>query len=191
MNKFVGSNIEGELLPAENSKRRLLSLCATHDFDFEKEHLHEDQTENLEEVQESENEYQEQPDDAWLKEIINKVPITSEGLGAEAIDNIYYIAYEKDKYIKLLSTIPTWSNIMNGIFTSQYLTATSQDVESYFKTLKHHVMDQKMIRADKFLSLHVIYMKTEFKLRMAEGMTARKREHSYTGKSIAGIKQCD
>lgn len=163
--------IEGEL-PAEQSKRRLLNLCATHDFDFEERHTEKDQTED----QKPEEQDQDEPDDAWLQEIITKVPIVNDEISAEPIDNIYYICddAEKDKYIKLLSKIPLWSNIMNEVFDSRFLTATSQDAESYFKTLKHHVMDQKMIRADKFLSLHVNSMKTEFKLRMAEGMTARK-----------------
>lgn len=183
LNKFAGKNYAGEL-PAEKSMNRLLDLCATHEFNFEVDG--EDPTNYLEEVQESEEEIQEQPDDAWLQEIISKVPITND-VSKKSTGNIYYCEYDKNKFVKLMSTLPLWSNIMNEIFDSQFTTATSQDVESYFKTLKHHILDQKMIRSDKFLSSHISSLKTEYKLRMAEGMTARKIERPHPKEINEGI----
>lgn len=67
---------------------------------------------------------------------------------------------------------------MNRIFDSHFSTATSQDVESYFKTLKYHILDQKMVRANKFMQLHIQSLKTEFKLRLAEGIEARRSDRS-------------
>lgn len=175
LNKFVGSNSAGEL-PAEKSKKRLLALCATHKFDLEIDENEIEKTNREEDQDEEENFETVEPDDAWLQEIIGRVQIqvANDQNSTDSTDNIYYNEYEKEKYIKVLLTIPMWSNIMNQMFGSQFLTATSQDVESNFKTLKYHVLDQKMVRPDKFLAFHVPYLKTEYNLRMAEGMTAIK-----------------
>lgn len=189
LNKFAGSNTAVEL-PADRSKKRLLHLCATHEFNFKT--IEGEEVVDRGENRESENQDQEEnadnvePDDAWLQEIIKRVQIIDDE-SSDSIDNIYYNKCEEDKYVKLLLTIPLWSNIMNGIFDSEFFTATSQDCESYFKTLKHYVLDQKMVRSDKFLSSHMSSLKTEFKLRMAEGMTARKPKCSEAGDINEGI----
>lgn len=180
LNKFVGSNSSG-YLPAEKSKQRLHHLLATHEFncaecdssdegEIQEENSQDDEPNDIERMETVE------PDDAWLQQIIAGVQITDEEKSSSRTDNIYYCDYEKEKFIKIFLTLPLWSNVMNDIFGSQFTTATSQDVESNFNTVKNRVLNQKMVRADKFLSIHVNYLKTEFKLRMAEGMVARESQ---------------
>lgn len=180
LNKFVGSNGAG-YLPAEKSKQRLQHLLTTHEFNYGESDSSDEgkiQEENSEDDEENDTERLEtvEPDDAWLQQIIAGVQITNDEKSCLRADNIYYCDYEKDKFRKIFTTLPLWSNVMNNIFGSQFTTATSQDVESNFNTVKNRVLDQKMVRADKFLSIHVNYLKTEFKLRMAEGMTARESQ---------------
>lgn len=72
-------------------------------------------------------------------------------------------------------------------FGSTYETATSQDVESEFKTLKHHVATKTLMRADKFILLHTDYLFKSIKLAFAEQATNRieKRPRKKTRRSTS------
>lgn len=168
-NKFIGSDHDGDL-PSQSSLRRLQLLSATHQYVVADDGSTEDESEEKENWNEIDIE------NSWLQDIIANVPIIETNNNSATNDNAFYGVYEIDKFVKILATIPLWSNIMNEKFDSSFTTATSQDVESNFKTLKHQVLSQKMIRADKFLHEDISYLRTEFKLRIAEGMKARSTE---------------
>lgn len=167
MNRYVGT-LNGTELPAGISKRRLEGLCSTHiledvDFDCDVD-FHMDEGQNSDVLQD-------ESADGWLQKIIEKVPLSNERADKDLIENAFFCAYDKhevQKFVRLLEDLPLWSNIMVEIFGSEYTTATSQDVESNFKTLKHHVLDQKMVRPDKFFLAHEKYLKTEVKLLIAK-----------------------
>lgn len=103
----------------------------------------------------------------WLEEIIKSVKINPKNKIGKATDNAYHAPEMIKTFCDLLSNIVFWSNIMCEAFESDEDKGTTQDVESNFKTLKHHVVTKKM-RADKFVMTHLDYIKKELKLSFAE-----------------------
>lgn len=185
---YTGSE-GGNQLPAGRSKRLLQNLCSTHvlEPDGENEAADGAKVENDSEIEDlAENDDSSHGD--WLNEIIEKVRITNDAENCfhELVENAFYCEYDRKKFVHLLLNLPLWSNIMVTLFESEYLTATSQDVESNFKTLKHHVLDQKLVRPDKFISLHSNYLRTEMKLRIAQLVTARKQRDLPNSKVAKG-----
>lgn len=112
----------------------------------------------------------------WLHKILDKVVIVNEDEWDDVVENVYYCAHDINKFLRILSDLPLWSNILVIIFGSAYTTATSQDVESNFRTIKNLVLDQKMVRADKFLAQHAKYLRVEIKARTAELVRGRKKK---------------
>lgn len=99
--------------------------------------------------------------------------------------SVYFSALDKITYVKLLSSIPLWSNIMNRVFESATEVATSSDVESYFKSLKSGILGRKLRRADDFLEIYTEFVNAEIKLNAIsnnkndlESPPSRKRSNS-------------
>lgn len=114
-------------------------------------------------------------DAQWVNDIIDKIIIKS---SSEFHDNIYYCPNDKQKFIKMFSTISLWSNVMNKFHKSASETATSSDVESHFKSLKHGILQKKMHRVDDFLTAHIEFVDAEIKLLAISSNTGRKRSKS-------------
>lgn len=83
----------------------------------------------------------------WLSEIINSIEYANTGH-----ENLYYSPNLVKTLKSIFSRIPLWSNIMNAIFNSKNTTATSSDIESYFKSIKHLVYgENSLICVDSFI----------------------------------------
>lgn len=150
LNKYDG-DLGSQPTPAEESKKILLGLIGSHDEDVEcSEDLCEEDDDGLNVNVEC----------CWITEIINKVSIIDSG----PHDNIYFNADDKAMYIKIFSTITLWSNVMNSSFVSTTTTATSADVEGYFKDLKTLILERKKLQAHTFLERHLEYINAEIKL---------------------------
>lgn len=155
LNKFDGS-IDSNPLPSETCKQKLLLLLSSYD---ESADYHDD-SEKLEDTELDVN-----VDCGWIEEIIKEVVIIENDDNANDYhENVYFSSDQKDFYIKLFSTIVLWSNVTNTLFASSKTVATTQDVESNFKTLKTGIIGRKMIRVDTFLQIHVDYVNAEVKL---------------------------
>ncbi|KAB0803042.1 hypothetical protein PPYR_00012 [Photinus pyralis] len=160
LNKYDGLDASDNELPAERSKKRLLSLCSTHNMDEYKynEQIEGDGIENDFAGINTGFELD------WIQAIIETVNIW-ESINHENIhDNLFYSPNDKQMYIQILSTIVLWSNVMNTCFNSRTTTATSSDVESSFNILKNHITEKKMVRVDNFLRLHINFITSELKL---------------------------
>lgn len=59
---------------------------------------------------------------------------------------------------------------MNQIFESDATVATPSDVESNFRTLKNSILQHKIIRADRFLDIHIKNVDAEIKSVIIEKM---------------------
>lgn len=146
-------------LPAETARIKLLALCSTHD---ENVNYAEDSDVLDLEVEDTETNLDYNADSNWLNEIIEKVIVTkSEN---QYHDNLYYSRADMKMYVKIFSSIVLWSNVMNPLFGSSTLVATSSDVESYFKTLKTAIFGRNMYRADEFFEIHNDFVNAEIKL---------------------------
>lgn len=183
MNKYDES--QGDIVkPVKKSKIHLETLCATYELQITEEITN---TENDDDMIDDETETDNENGDDnvdWLHEILNRVPIIDEHEWNDLTENAYFCAYDQKKIMGLLSDIFLWSNVMVSVFGSPYTTATSQDVESNFKTLKCFVLNQKMVRPDKFLLAHANYLKTEIKTRIAESVGNRYKNRSSHEKGI-------
>lgn len=187
MNKYDGS--KGEIVkPVEKSKIHLTTLCATHELEITEEITNTETVDDMSDDETGERcgDQENGSDDNvdWLHEIMNRVPIIDEDEWSDLTENAYFCAYDQKKIMRLLSDIFLWSNVMVSVFGSPYTTATSQDVESNFKTLKCFVLNQKMVRPDKFLLVHANYLKTEIKTRIAESFGNRSKHRSCHEKGI-------
>lgn len=156
MSESDGCDEFNQPLASELAKRRLDDLCSTHDEST-------DYSEN------SEIFHEHDPDKdmdfnaghKWIDKILENVPIIK---SKKYHDNLYYSGSDKNMYVKLFSSIVLWSNVMNPLFDSSSDVATSCDVESFFKSLKHGILQQKMCRADEFMELFVDFANAEIKI---------------------------
>lgn len=179
LNMNDGEDEHNQLLPSELARKRLLALCNTHDkspdytddFDvLDAEEIDEDMDYNA--------------DCNWIEEILKNVPIHD---SKDYHDSLYYNAGDKNMYVKLFSSIALWSNVMNTIFDSSASEATSSDVESFFKSLKHGILQQKMFRADEFLELYIDFANAEIKCSALPNHNEPKRiKKSKRSKSLEG-----
>lgn len=174
MNKIDGSK-DGIVKPVQKSKINLQIVCATHRIEETKDI--ESENDMCDDDDDSANENENENYD-WLKKILEKVPIVNENEWEDVIENAYYCAHDVKNFMRLLSDLPLWSNVLVNNFGSPYTTATSQDVESNFKTIKCLVLDQKMVRPDKFLVAHTNYLRVEIKTRIAELLRGRRKQRS-------------
>lgn len=92
----------------------------------------------------------------WVESIIAKVIIKESD---EYHLNVLFASTEKAKYIKLFSTI-----VLNPKHKSPSALATSSDIESFFKSLKHYILQKKMRRPDVFISTYNDFANAEIKL---------------------------
>lgn len=182
LNKYTGTE-SGVPLPAGRSKRRLQNLCSTHIWEDTEVENNIDCSDN---ANEKSSVVDDVADDGWLQKIIERITVNNADYD-DLVENAFYCEYDKQIYINILVNLPLWSNIMVNVYGSKYTTATSQDVESNFKTLKHHVFDQKMVRPDKFLLSHANYLKVEVKLRIAEMVTAKKKRSNKSNRFTQSI----
>lgn len=160
LNKFDGF-VDSNPLPAEDSKRKLLFLLESYDANA-------DYAEDTEKLPDTELDVN--VDCSWIENIIAEVVITDD-VDQRAHDNLYFNPGVEKFYIKLFSTIPLWSNLMNSLFESSRTVATSADVESNFKSLKTGIIGRKMIRPDTFLLMHVDFVNAEVKLKAGSKKT--------------------
>lgn len=162
LNKFDGS-IDSIPTAAEESKRRLLRLITTHseEADYVDAEMKLDDTELNTNV-----------DCDWINQIIEQVGI-SDGDDETSHANLYYSPSDKDFYVRLFSTISLWSNVMNSSFGCTTTVATSSDIESSFKSLKHGITRGKMVRVDSFLPIHIEYVNAEVKLNASSSANSK------------------
>lgn len=177
LNENDGVDEFGVALPSEEARNRLVGLRSTHD-DIDYASVSDD---SLEE-EDPEKDMNFNADSGWINDIIKDVPIkNSDNYHA----SVYYSERDKITYVKLLASIPLWSNIMNQIFESTTEVATSSDVESYFKSLKSGILGRKLRRADDFFEIYTEFVNAEIKLNAIsntkndlESPPSRKRSNS-------------
>lgn len=158
LNQKDGVDEFGVPLPSEEARKRLFALCSTHN---ESEDYGNDS--ECPEDEEVEKNMDFDAESGWIEDIIKEVPIKNENTYH---DSVYFSGTDKEKkmYVKMLSSIVLWSNIMNPIFGSSMEVATSSDVESYFKSLKTGILERKMHRADDFFEVHTDFVNAEIKI---------------------------
>lgn len=173
LNENHGNDELGVELPAESAKKRLLSLISSHDaIDYT------DDVDGLE-SDDSDNNLNYDADVQWIEEIIRQV---TRNESKSCHDNLYFSPDDEAMFVKIFSSIVLWSNVTNSMFSSTTLTATSSDVESYFKSLKSGILRRKMLSADEFLENHMKFINAEIKLNAQQknivSDTNRKRRNS-------------
>lgn len=133
-----------------NQQKKLINLVGTHNAD-------DDYADDFDDLNED---YEIDADTQWVNDIIDKVPIAESG----AHLNVFYSKNDVSMFMKLLSKMVLWSNIMNNSFGSTATLATSADVESSFKSLKILVLERKMVQAHTFVKTHIELVDAEIKL---------------------------
>lgn len=161
LNENDGIDECGMPLPSEDAKKRLLGLCSTFDetMDYESDSM------ELESSEKEETFMDLNFTTVWIHDILNSVVVKKSS-------NYHQSAYlsdkeESEKFVKIFSSFALWSNIMNPIFRSKNETATSSDVESYFKSLKVGILERKRHRADDFIRISIEFANSEIKLNAA------------------------
>lgn len=172
LNRYDGTDEDGCELPTEQSKKWLICLCTTFDFIDEDDKDDEEKPDEINEADPEAEELCKEPEPDWLTKIVSNAN-TTELFGLH--ENLYYNPNDLKYYIKLFSTICLWSNIMNLKFKSSTFVATSSDVESSFRSLKHGILNNKIHRVDQFIEKHIKYLNAEIKLR---SMTANDNHKS-------------
>lgn len=184
LNEKVGFDGD-DPLPAEAAKKRLLSLCSTHDESVD---YTSDASELENEITEKSFDYN--ADSKWVHEIISKVNIAESSV-QQNHENLYYSPDDKNMYVKLFSSIVLWSNLMNPLFRSSTVVATSSDVESYFKSLKSGILRSKTLQVDEFFETYINFANAEIKLNAMSGdnglRTTTKRNRSNSMDERASI----
>lgn len=165
LNKYDGNDDYNKPLPAEKSKRNLLMLCSSHimsddDNTMDDIYAEDKETEDIMKIDSNTE---------WVKNIIEEVFIVT---SPNFHENLYYNPKKEDFYLKLFSTICLWSNVMAPVFQSDTMTATSSDIESNFKTIKSSMLQNKIIRVDRFLEEHIKHVNAEVKSVILEGINA-------------------
>lgn len=142
----------GDILPAEASKMRLVNLVGTHDATADYE---------TDEPSNWKDDLDFRVSTKWIHDIIEKVRVKNINGGHL---NVYFDRAGEKDYIRMLSTIPLWSNIMNKSFQSTADVATSSDVESSFNSLKNGILAGNIMQVHSFLQLHIDFVNAEIKL---------------------------
>lgn len=158
LNENDGSDEFGVPLPSEEARKRLNVLCSTHNVSDD---YASDSDQGDVENGAIEKDLNFNADSGWIDDIIKEVSISK---SENYHESVYFSGRDKEMYVKMLSSIALWSNIMNPIFGSSTLVATSSDVESYFKSLKTGIIGRKMLRVDDFFELHTDFVNAEIKL---------------------------
>lgn len=155
MNENDGQDEFQKPLPSEDAKIRLLMLCSTHDETI-------DYASDIVSEENSDEGLDFNANIHWVEDITKKVVIKK---GESYHHSVYYCtAQEQLMYVKLFSSITLWSNVMNRLFGSSAVAATSSDVESYFKSLKSGIFERKLMRVDEFFAIHNEFINSEIKL---------------------------
>lgn len=114
-----------------------MDLCSTFDLD---EVDTEGEPDRLDEVDSVATSICREPHASWLTRILTLVHKNQGSSTSSRHENLYYSPYDLDYYIKLFSKICLWGNVMNTEFKSTAVVATSSDVESSFRSLKHGIL---------------------------------------------------
>lgn len=186
MNENDGADENGVPLPSESAKKKLLVLCSTFDecMDYG---IDPDGLKNSENLSSEESFMDLNLSTGWIDGILNTVTIKKS-------ENYHVSAFfcddkERGTFVKLFSSIALWSNIMNEKFGSKNETATSSDIESYFKSLKVGILERKRHRADDFVRISMDFANSEIKLNAMmqtvklESPNIRKRSNSIQERS--------
>lgn len=197
LSEYDGIAQDGVALPSEEAKKRLLSLCSTHDENVDYA-SHETELEG-DDIFEGNDDT---PMDlnfttGWIDDILEKVLECVQVESQSCHENAYFCNEgEKKIFVNLFSTIALWSNIMNPIFKSKNEVATSSDVESYFKSFKVGILERKRLRADEFVRINIEFANSEIKLNamshndITKTPPIRKRSNSLQEKSPNSPGEC-
>lgn len=184
LNENDGHDELEQLLPSEIAKRKLLTLCSTHDETID----YAGDSDTLQPTEMSTDDgLNFDVDCKWIDEIIETITIKK---SKSYHENLYYSPRDKAMYVKIFSTIVMWSNVMNSKFKSSAEVATSSDVESFFKSLKHGILKQKMYPANEFLEHYIDFVNAEIKISAipnfaaSDGMKKPKRSKSLEEKPV-------
>lgn len=179
LSEYDGYDENGCETPAEGAKKRLLGLTSSHneEVDYASNDIKTEEDTDLNFNLESN----------WIDEIIENITISKSNGSHE---NLYYTPNEKKMFTEILASIVLWSNVLKEAFGSTAETATSSDIESYFKSVKRGLLQNKVVRADEFIEQHIAFVNSEIKLNAmakttvpSEITTQRKRSNSFEEKS--------
>lgn len=144
---------DGGELPAENAKKSIILLISTHNIQL-------DENENDDIVINDSLFDSQVTDSSWISNIIENIIVST---NRNHHDNLYYFPEAIETLANILYRAPLWSNILMHKFHSNNNCSTSSDIESYFRIIKHDLFEKKMVRADKFIKNHTIFLDGELK----------------------------
>lgn len=179
LNENDGLDEEGEPLPSEVAKGKLLTLCSTHNESLD--YADDSDTSEANEIDTNDG-LNVNVDTKWIQEIIEAIPIKKKS--KECHENLYYDPKATKMYVKLFSTIVMWSNVMNAKFKSTQEAATSSDIESFFKSLKYGILKRKMYPVNEFLEHYIDFANAEIKLIAIPDPKKSKRSKSLEEKRV-------
>lgn len=90
----------------------------------------------------------------------------------EYIENYYATDKLQPEIIRILSKLPLFSNIMNGIFDSSNMTATTAYTEVRFHHIKNYIFTKSKMRLDLWLTKSIQETKGSFLSAMAKKKTS-------------------
>lgn len=160
-------NEYNDMKTIEGSRRRIIEISATiemEEFDEEQNELVFLEAEENEDVSSTEN--KDSIALEWINIIIQQVDIIRNE--SDMIENFYYAPELKSVFIKILSKIVLFSNLMMPKFNSPIKYATSAFVESEFKNIKKYVTKNEKMRIDKFVTKHLSVINGNVKIEVGK-----------------------
>lgn len=102
---------------------------------------------------------------SWYNHIVASERVHSELCDETDYENMYYLPNFTSSFKKILAKLPIWSNVMLPFFKKSADTASSSNVESYFKTVKELLIHNRkgLIRVDHFIEQHTEFVFGEIK----------------------------
>ena len=93
-------------------------------------------------------------------------------------ENLFYMPTFILTLTRLVQQLPLWSNVMIPIYNSEIQTASSSNVESYFKTHKRYLchidVKSNRLRLDQFIVKHADFIDGELKEAISKVETTEK-----------------
>lgn len=177
LNENDGFDEFGVASPSEEARKRLNALCSTHKAsdDYASDSDNGDEVIPITEDGDIEKDLNFNADSGWIDDVIKEVSFAK---SENYHESVYFSGRDKEMYVKMLSSIALWSNIINPIFGSSTVVATSSNVESYFKLLKTGIIGRKMLRVDDFFEQHTDFVNAEIKLNAISNNKKRGRSKS-------------
>lgn len=102
---------------------------------------------------------------SWFDKIVATEKLHSDISDETDHDNLHYLPSFIDSLRKIIAKIPLWTNVMVQYFKSPYQTATSSNIESYFKNIKTLLLNNRkgLLKVDDFIKRHIDYLSGELK----------------------------